>query len=378
MPKIYTGKQIIKAGEDLINLKVIEDEERFSLAMDVLSFWRFSHEEPLDIAFSILQEVTLQKDKKAIFAKRLKRYVSVVSKLRRIPKMKLKNMQDIGGCRGIVTDQKKLMKVVRDLKKMPEFKNHQGNVKVRYKDYIKKPKEDGYRGYHLIGRFPDSVGNEKNIEIQLRTKLQHYWATALEIVDLFTGQALKSNQGDENWKKFFFHVGQQFSVMESIHLFDSLSPEKQFDNYVTSLNKLQSHKASCEDAKFCCRTLNVITKLDVFAASLKVIDDRIVDNPNSGYVLLKINTKDNTVASALFDKEDNKLAEAQYIEAEKESAEENGTVVALVSTTAVGGIKEAYPNYFADSTEFIKRLIYINEANSNNSKGFLKTLFRKW
>ncbi len=62
MPKFYTGKQVIKAGEDLINIKVTNDEKKFSSAMDVLSFWRFSHEEPLKIAFSILQEVTLQKD----------------------------------------------------------------------------------------------------------------------------------------------------------------------------------------------------------------------------------------------------------------------------------------------------------------------------
>ncbi len=78
---------------------------KFLLAMDVLSFWRFSHEIPLEVALSILQKATLEQDKNAIFAKRLKRYVSIVFKLKRFPKMKLKNMQDIGGCRGIVKDQ---------------------------------------------------------------------------------------------------------------------------------------------------------------------------------------------------------------------------------------------------------------------------------
>lgn len=373
MPKNFTGKQIIKAGEDLINPDFSEGHEKFLFAMDVLSFWRFSHEIPLEVALSILQKATLEQDKNAIFAKRLKRYVSIVFKLKRFPKMKLKNMQDIGGCRGIVKDQKKLIKIVRVLRKMPEFKNSQG--KIRYKNYIETPKEDGYRGYHLIGSFPDAYGNKKNIEIQLRTTLQHYWATALEIVDLFTGQALKSNQGDENWKRFFFSVGEQFSIMENIHLFNALEPEEQFRSYVAALNASSENISSCESAQQCCHKLDVITKLDAFAASLKIIGDKIIDNPDSGYVLLKINIETHTLSSALFDKEENKLAEAQYIEAEKESAEKNGTVVALVSTTAVGGIKEAYPNYFADSTEFLKRLFYINEATTTRKKGFFNTLF---
>lgn len=46
MPDSYTGKQIIRAGENLINPEITADDEKFSFAMDVLSFWRFSHEEP--------------------------------------------------------------------------------------------------------------------------------------------------------------------------------------------------------------------------------------------------------------------------------------------------------------------------------------------
>lgn len=379
MSQEYTGKQVIRAGEDLINPNITEDNEKFSFAMDVLSFWRFSHEESLDVAFTKLQTIALEQDKKAIFAKRLKRYVSIVSKLKRFPKMKLKNIQDIGGCRCIVTDQKKLYKIVRDLKKCPEFRHldPKGKIKYKDKDYIQSPKEDSYRGYHLIGSFYATDGSNKTIEIQLRTKLQHYWATALEIVDLFTGQALKSNQGDDKWKQFFFNVGEQFSVMEGIHLFGSMKWEDQFTNYVETLNKSQINISSCDSVKDCCRELDVIKKLEAFAGSLKVIDEKIIHNPNSGYVLLKINTKKKTVASEFFEKEDNKLAESQYIAAEKESAKKNGTVVALVSTTAVGGIKEAYPNYFADSSEFIKYLIYINQANPTNDNWLTNILFGK-
>lgn len=198
---MYSGKQVIKAGETLLLSNLSDtDPDLFSRSMDVLSFWRFSFEDALDTAFSILVRETLPHDSDAIFAKRLKRHPSIVSKLKRFDTMKLKNMQDIGGCRVILKDEKKLRKVVRSLKLLPEFQNKNG--KYKYKDYIKTPKKDGYRGYHLIGRFIDSQGKEKSIEIQLRTKIQHSWATALEIVDLFTGQALKSSIGEEKWKDF--------------------------------------------------------------------------------------------------------------------------------------------------------------------------------
>ena len=165
--------------------------------------------------------------------------------------------------------------------------------------------------------------------------------------------------------------------MESIHLFSSMPQNNQFTNYVDSLNKSQSRILSCDSVKHCCSKLDVIKKLDAFAGSLKVIDSEIIQNPNSGYVLLKININQKTVSSEFFKKEDNKLAETKYIEAEKEFAEKNGTVVALVSTTAVGGIKEAYPNYFADSSEFLKYLIYINQANETNDSWFHNLLFGK-
>lgn len=47
------------------------------------------------------------------------------------------------------------------------------------------------------------------------------------------------------------------------------------------------------------------------------------------------------------------------MEAEKKSAVEKNSVVALVYSNAFGGIKSANPNYFADSSEFIRYLSFI-------------------
>jgi len=271
-------------------------------------------------------------------------------------------MQDIGGCRVVLTSRKKLMQTVRQLRKRQEFKNTHG--KIRYKDYIKKPKDDGYRSYHLIGEFPDSTGKTKNIEIQLRTEIQHYWATALEIVDLFTDQALKSNQGDEAWKIFFVNVSTQFSIMDEVHLFDTLSGEERYQSYQDVLKKNKSLLQSCKTAQDYSKHLDVLEKLNSFAGSLKVIGDKLEEVPDSsGYSLLKIDVKKHTLESAIFSSDDSKIAEDEYIKAEKEASNKTSIAVALVSSNAVGDIRAAYPNYFADSARFLEHLKLITNIS---------------
>lgn len=358
---MYSGKEVIKAGERLLDIDLVrKDPNGYSAAMDVLSYWRFSHEKPLDVAFNLLQKVAQKKDRSTIFAKRLKRYASIVAKLRRFEQMKLKNMQDIGGCRAIVSNEKKLRQLVRELRKRPEFRTLEG--KIRAKDYILHPKDDGYRGYHLIGQFLDDSGERKSIEIQVRTALQHDWATALEIVDLFTGQALKSNLGDVTWKNFFSGVSKQFALMEAIHLFDTFEKQAKFEAYCEHLQKKTDLVAACRETQEACNRLNVIVRLQAFAQSLKIVDERLSQVTVDGYALIEVDTKKKQVKCSLFSDDMTEDAEEQYTKAEKAAAATDHLVVALVSTTAVGGIKEAYPNYFADSTDFVQHLFFITGA----------------
>lgn len=360
MAQKYSGKDIIRAGETFLTEQNLGHEEELSRAMDVLSYWRFEHERPLEKALALLQEKTLEKDRKAIFAKRLKRYPSIVAKLKRFRQMKLKNMQDIGGCRAIVSSEKKLFQIVRELRKREEFKNSLGVI--RYKDYIENPKEDGYRGYHLVGLFKDGAGGTKSIEIQVRTILQHDWATALEIVDLFTGQALKSNQGKTEWKDFFKLVSEHFALMEKIHLFSSRTPKEQFSEYEKVIHGNPKYAESGIIIQNYDSRLKIVKNLEIYAHSLKIADEHISEHKVDGYVLLRVDTIKKQVESTIFSSSDNESAEKKYIEYEKESAKKSHLVIALVSTTAVGGIKEAYPNYFADSTDFIKYLLNIINA----------------
>ncbi|WP_218147577.1 RelA/SpoT domain-containing protein [Massilia yuzhufengensis] len=380
MQRIYSGKEVIRAGEKLLDVELVRTQpDEYSASMDVLSYWRFSHEKALDSAFNLLQDIARKKDKATIFAKRLKRYASIVAKLRRFEQMKLKNMQDIGGCRAIVANEKKLRQLVRDLRKRSEFKTAQG--KIRSKDYIKNPKDDGYRGYHLIGQFSGDNSEKKSIEIQIRTALQHDWATALEIVDLFTGQALKSNRGDAAWKTFFRNISRQFAIMESIHLFDTLTPRQKFETYGEVILNNKSLIEACRDAKQSSEKLSVVDTLQAFAHGLKIVDERLSQVLVTGYALIEVNTKKKQVSVSIFSDDMNAEAEERYIQCEKTAAATDHLVVALVSTTAVGGLKEAYPNYFADSTDFVRHLLLINSLELPKGGGsiwsdFYRRLFR--
>ncbi|MDH3695228.1 MAG: RelA/SpoT domain-containing protein, partial [Gammaproteobacteria bacterium] len=66
-------------------------------------------------------------------------------------------------------------------------------------DYIKTPKMSGYRCLHLVYRFNSETRTDYNgllVKIQLRTEIQHAWATAVETVGAFLGQALKASEGE--------------------------------------------------------------------------------------------------------------------------------------------------------------------------------------
>lgn len=353
------------------------DKARFDHAFGVLSFWRSSHEYALLDAFDMLAVLSEEVDKNALVAKRLKRHVSIVRKLERNKnnRMQLKNMQDIAGCRVVVSNKKRVYQLVRLLKKRHDFRAKNGERK--YKDYIEKPKADGYRSYHLIGQFPRSGQQKKYVEIQIRTRLQHSWATALEIVDLFTGQALKSNAGDKKWMDFFANIGHQFAIMDEMHQYEKLTSKEKLRNFSAQLHKKDvgsSERESNLRAYKLAHQLKVVTIFNAFAHSLKTIDAHYIPTEEEGYVLLMIDLKSLVLNAESFGKDRTKEAERKYTEEEKLAANDTNKVVALVSTNAIGGIKEAYPNFFADSTIFLENLDIVMGSHQRINPNVLEKL----
>jgi ppGpp synthetase/RelA/SpoT-type nucleotidyltranferase len=105
-------KSVDKAGESLRRRQNDED------ALDTLAAWRNKHIYPLNLAFKLLKKQTDKVGNHAIYGQRLKRVSSILHKLERLPETKLSRLQDIGGCRVILSDYDKLRALSAGLKKV--------------------------------------------------------------------------------------------------------------------------------------------------------------------------------------------------------------------------------------------------------------------
>jgi len=102
--------------------------------------------------------------------------------------MQLSRMQDIGGVRAVVNS----IKEVRALQSEYQDTKRFTHKLARENDYILDPKTDGYRGVHLVYKYNNTLARNGlaaqykglAIELQIRTKLQHTWATAVETMGL--------------------------------------------------------------------------------------------------------------------------------------------------------------------------------------------------
>lgn len=88
------------------------------------------------------------------------------------------------------------------------------------KDYIHHPKADGYRSLHVIAQHDsEQMGlNDLYCELQIRTRLQHEWATALEMHDVICGSGLKFDRGSADETRFFALISNVFALMEDADL----------------------------------------------------------------------------------------------------------------------------------------------------------------
>lgn len=205
----YSKEKVKKAGQSLILAKV--ESEDFVNAIPVFHNWRSSHAFPMHIMLDLLRKTAVRIDKNAIAVQRLKRVASIYHKLVREKSMSLSRMEDIAGCRVVVSNVKNVERVRNTLKN-----SRTKNILHRERDYIAEPKESGYRGIHLVYRYNGSKKEFKgmSVELQIRSKVQHSWATAVEVVGTFTKQALKASSGDNNWLNLFKYASVEFSILE--------------------------------------------------------------------------------------------------------------------------------------------------------------------
>ena len=321
-------------------------------AMDVVNHWRAVHSYPLHAIKMTLKRRAQAIDANAIIAQRLKRSASIRLKLKLSTAggnhPNLSQMQDIGGCRAVMGSVAQVRRLEKVFAEAARKSPHRGPQFHKATDYISQPKSSGYRGIHLIYKFrtdspKHSCYNGQRIEIQIRSRLQHYWATAVETYSTFTGEALKSNLGSDLWKRFFALVSTCIALQESSPIIpgtpgtiEDLEPE---------MKRLY-------------RELNVDNVLSGWSIANKAIEDTDrAGAKDAAFYLLVLNPNVFDLDITVFRVNELALANSEYSRIEKDRPDLQAV---LVSVDSLASLRTAYPNYFLDTVGFlgfVKKLV---------------------
>jgi len=185
--------RVNRAGDNVRGGVATQDDLR------VIDEWRAAHRAVLNTFQAILRKRV--RGKGVTVAQRHKRKRTIFEKLVRFPSMSLSRMDDVAGCRLIFKKPKDLY-AFRDSFLRARFRHKRRNASESDKyDYIKGPKETGYRGVHDVYEYDvnSTVGRAQTglyVEIQYRTLVQHAWATAVEVIGFITESQPKFQRGD--------------------------------------------------------------------------------------------------------------------------------------------------------------------------------------
>ncbi len=330
----YSRSKIIKSGKRIKNPE--STPEQIEEATMVIDNWRAAHAFPLHVIYIHLRRMASGR-RDIIVAERLKRLDSIIKKLEREPTMSLWTMQDLGGCRFIVP---KLEEVYQYAEKYDSSRKR--HTFVGKTDYIAHPKPSGYRSLHMIYEYKSDQTETYNknmmIEIQYRTHLQHVWSTALETLGIFTKQNLKASQGDDYVKRFFVLVSSLFALEENCPVVPGTIADR--DELISEIEGINAKH----------NVLDTLKAISVFTSYTNGVEMK-----KSGYYMLILNFNTRRLSIRYFLPSEIENANEIYAQIEKTRAEKKIDAV-LVRSESFNDLRKAYPNYFADISEFVTRV----------------------
>ena len=324
---MLSNRQIDKLGEKLQSNNSLSASE----LKDLLE-WRNSFSPILDYYHLRLKD-KIDSDGVIAIAKRIKRIESIKIKLKRFYTMRLCTLQDIAGLRVILENKEKLEKAFTSLRNA-ESKN---KLK-RLDDYHYRPKDDGYRGIHLV--FENS--NKKMVEIQLRTELQHIWATAVEVYGILQEVSFKTGEGSSSWKDFFKLLGTYFAIKEGC------TPLKKHEKL--------SKRQIISKLKKSIKELKVIERLNAATNSIEIVVKKRGKGRFGKYALLELDYKNGITNIEIFTKKEVSKAIKEYTRKELSIEEKDGKNIVFVNIESVEEVQTTYPNYFLDTKKLLRIL----------------------
>lgn len=327
---LFTRHQLDRMGQALIGT----DPFLRNKALPEIQAWRETH-------FYVLQELNKlllsffesENISYEVSSMRIKRMTSIESKLRNNAgkSTKLGGLQDIGGIRFVFSSIEKLDKTVRLLDGfVPD-----GFDAVRSRNYVDNPKESGYRSVHYVYKYKseNSVYDGVSIELQVRTKLQHVWAMAVETASLISQTTLKADiQDNSEWRGFFKLVSALFAKEEGKPVY------KDYADY--------------GKAEFCTEFFRYDENMLVDQLkALRVTVNMDYDKVTNGFCVLTIDFIKKVVHAQTFNREEEKEASELFGQIERTINKDEAAL--MVAIENMREIKEAYPSYFLDTQDFL-------------------------
>ncbi len=319
------GKRIAKSQNEhgflFWNIYISRDE------YDILENWRTSHGAVLNTAQAWLRR--LEKEQRPVVGQRLKRFGTIVDKLAKGRSHDLSTMHDIAGVRLIFRNEAELWQF-REKMDASRAKHTRTNELNRF-DYISSPKDTGYRGVHDV--FERQVGqntsssawNGLKFEVQLRTTVQHAWATAVEVFDSVQQARFKFEGSNASAYKQFLLISELFA-------------------------RVHEKRTSCipdmEDIQLLeqCLELEAETGMITMFRSLSIAQTHDALKQNS--ILQRC--KDGSLLVWPFRNFSTAVRAISEIEERDETAD-----AVLVSSKTPQHIRDAFRNYFDDTSDFV-------------------------
>lgn len=311
---------------------VINNRDEYLKNIHVLNNWRASHAYVINTFQANLRRRT--RNMPYIVGQRLKRHPTIVDKLRRHRGMQLSRMHDIAGCRVIFPTEEELMQFRHSFHASRMRHELRGTGNDPY-NYIKNPKNDGYRGIHDVYKYNVSsaggaVWNGLLIEVQYRTNVQHAWATAVETADLAMSGRAKFGESSSDVQNFFKFASE---ILARAH-----------ENKKSCLPEVSDRE--------------VVTKFRWIDRNLRMMErlqqlNKAEDHKFEKHVILKFVFSDNPEDSSLHIESFGNLSKALERYAEIESEVEDKMDAVLIPSADAETIREVFKNYFSDATSFV-------------------------
>lgn len=226
-----TKSQINKLGKSL--RKAIRSGNPITQGdLEKLQSYRTSFKDDIAPVFEEVAKLSKRIRRDSLISLRIKRIESILSKIEREPTMSLGNMGDIAGCR-VITHSKSALSLIRNkIIELYEVTN--------IKDYVKDPKPDGYRGYHIYIKSP--LNENKQVEIQLRHVKTHKWASLVEIIDIIYDLKLKEGQKHPDLQNFLYLLSLNKDELDKNQIAKILKIDSEYEIY-KKLNQvfIQNH-----------------------------------------------------------------------------------------------------------------------------------------